>query len=156
LNREGEKLIKRNGPPRDAIRECLAFDVLHHDEGQCSDPRRRRGMTQMCGWFSAALACASRSNRCRPFGLVGDVRAEGFLRQRFDSDAGLSPCRRLPSHPLRHEPGFDSDRVWPLIECHDVAGIIGANKSQIRILGNSRNRLLISRELRVCPQIYRR
>ena len=48
--------------PRGAAPERLALDVLHDEEGAPRAPTS--WSVQMCGWFSPAMACASRSKRC--------------------------------------------------------------------------------------------
>ena len=82
------------------VGQRLALEVLHDEEVDLVLPADVV-TAQMCGWLSAAIARASRSNRSRSSASLGDVRGQDLDRDRA-IEARVAGLVDL-AHPARAE-----------------------------------------------------
>ena len=81
--------------------ERLALEQLHHEERAVRRARRRRKTVQMCGWFTDAIARASRWKRSSACGSPRHGRG-----QHLDGDVAIEP-RVVRAIDLAHAAGAD-------------------------------------------------
>ena len=79
LHGDRQRLLERQRARVQSTLERLAVEILHHQEIDALVLADVVAAVQMCGWFRAATACASRSNRWLSPGLAASAAGSTLI-----------------------------------------------------------------------------